>query len=106
MALSLDMTLPNGVEVRYHRVVRVDGMTNVQTTIEVASYTSSTKRAEEKAALETGEPIDVYTDTRFYAAPWSDAGMSCAEAYAYLKTLPEFDGATDEPESDAQEVEG
>lgn len=106
MALYLEKTLGNGVTVEYHRVVRVDGMTNVGTTIEVASYTSAEKRAEEKAALSAGEPMDVYTETSFHPAPWSESGMSCAEAYAYLKTLPEFDGATDEPESDAQEVEG
>ena len=46
MALHLKRTLPNGVSVEYHRVVRVDGMTNVGTTIEVASYTSVEKRAE------------------------------------------------------------
>lgn len=106
MALHLKRTLPNGVSVEYHRVVRVDCITNVTRVIEVASYTSAAKRAEEKAKTAAGEPMDVYMETRFYEAPPSDAGMSCAEAYAYLKTLPEFDGATDEPESDAQEVEG
>lgn len=106
MALHLKRTLPNGVSVEYHRVVRVDCITNVARVIEVASYTSAAKRAEEKAKTAAGEPMDVYIETRFYEAPPSDAGMSCAEAYAYLKTLPEFDGATDEPESDAQEVEG
>lgn len=95
MALHLKRTLANGVSVEYHRVVRVDGMTNIQTTIEVASYTSSTKRAEEKAALETGEPIDVYTDTRFYAAPWSESGMSTAQAYKWLKTQEEYSSAKD-----------
>ena len=106
MALHLKRTLPNGVSIEYHRVVRVDCITNVARVIEVASYTSAAKRAEEKAKTAAGEPMDVYMETRFYEAPPSDAGMSCAEAYAYLKTLPEFDGATDEPESDAQEVEG
>ena len=106
MALSKIVQLGNGVEVVYHRVVRVDCITNVARVIEVASYTSAAKRAEEKAKTAAGEPMDVYMETRFYEAPPSDAGMSCAEAYAYLKTLPEFDGATDEPESDAQEVEG
>lgn len=106
MALHLKRTLPNGVSVEYHRVVRVDCITNVARVIEVASYTSAAKRAEEKAKTAAGEPMDVYMETRFYEAPPSNAGMSCAEAYAYLKTLPEFDGATDEPESDAQEVEG
>lgn len=105
MALHLKRTLPNGVSVEYHRVVRVDCITNVARVIEVASYTSATKRAEEKAKTAAGEPMDVYMETRFYEAPPSDAGMSCAEAYAHLKTLPEFDGATDEPESDAKEVE-
>ena len=105
MALHLKRTLPNGVSVEYHRVVRVDCITNVARVIEVASYTSAAKRAEEKAKTVAGEPMDVYMETRFYEAPPSDAGMSCAEAYEWLKRQPEFDGATDEPESDAQEVE-
>lgn len=95
MALYLEKSLDNGVLVTYHRVVRVDSITNVQTTIEVASYTSSAKRAEEKSALETGEPMDVYTDTRFYAAPWSESGMSTAQAYEWLKTQEEYSSAKD-----------
>lgn len=104
MALYLERTLPNGVTVEYHRVVRVDEMTNVQTTVEVASYTSAGKRAEEKAALETGEPMDVYTSTKLYVAPWSESGMSTADAYAWLKELDEYEGASDVLE-DGQEGE-
>lgn len=102
MALHLKRTIPNGVQVEYHRVVRVDGMTNVQTTIEVASYTSAEKRAEEKAALSAGEPMDVYTETSFHSAPWSASGMSCAEAYEWLKQQDCFEGASDVME-DGQE---
>lgn len=105
MALHLKRTLPNGVSVEYHRVVRVDGMTNVGTTIEVASYTSAEKRAEEKAALSAGDPMDVYTETSFHSAPWSDSGMSCAEAYEWLKRQPDFEGASDVME-DGQEGGG
>lgn len=105
MALYLRKTLGNGVAVEYHRVVRVDGMTNVQTTIEVASYTSAEKRAEEKAALSAGDPMDVYTETSFHAAPWSESGMSCAQAYEWLKQQDEFEGASDVME-DGQEGGG
>lgn len=105
MALHLKRTLPNGVSVEYHRVVRVDGMTNVGTTIEVASYTSAAKRAEEKRALDAGEPMDVWTETSLHAAPWSEAGTSCAEAYEWLKRQPGFEGASDVME-DGQEGGG
>ena len=105
MALHLKRTLANGVSVEYHRVVRVDGMTNVGTTIEVASYTSAAKRAEEKKSLDAGEPMDVYTDTRFYAAPWTESGMSCSEAYEWLKQQQDFEGASDVME-DGQEGGG
>lgn len=105
MALSKTVQLGNGVEVVYHRVVRVDCITNVARVIEVASYTSAAKRAEEKAKTAAGEPMDVYMETRFYEAPPSDAGMSCAEAYEWLKRQPDFEGASDVIE-DGQEGGG
>lgn len=94
MALSKRIALGNGVTVNYHRVVGVNVTTNVQNTIETASYTSRAKRAEEAAAVKTGEPMDVYIETVFRTVPY-DQEMTVVSAYEHLKTLPEFEGAVD-----------
>lgn len=103
MGLSMHRTLDNGVQLNYWRVVRVDCVTNGPRIIEVAGYTSKAKRATEKTALAAGEPFDVYVHTQFHEADPSNEGMSCEEAYAYLKTLDEFSEAEDviEEEEDA-----
>lgn len=49
MALSKRITLANGITTNYHRVMSVNTITNNQNIIEVTSYTSKAKRAEEKA---------------------------------------------------------
>lgn len=100
MALLKEIELPNGIVLRYHRVCRVDSMTNSQTLIEVASYISQAKREEEKVALATHAPMDVYIHGEFYNAPWSEEGMSTTAAYDWLKAnVPEFEGAEDILES-------
>ena len=97
MALSKEIELPSGVAVRYHRVVSLNCITNVANLVEVASYTSAAKRAEERAALESGAPMDVFIETSVFEAPY-DQTATIGSAYAYLKTLPEFEGAQDVPE--------
>lgn len=94
MALSKRVALGNGVTVNYHRVVGFNVTTNVQNTIEVASYTSRAKRAEEEAAVAASEPMNVYIETVYHSVPY-DPTMTVAGAYEYLKTLPEFEGAVD-----------
>lgn len=94
MALIKDITLANGVTVRYHRIVRIEGFPGVQTNIEVASYCSPDGRASEKAAME--EPsLDrpaPYISTSYFNCDYVD-GMTVGAAYAYLLGLPEFSGA-------------
>lgn len=127
MALSKRTTLPSGVQVDYHRVVRIDKIVNVQNVVEVASYTSRAKREEERAwyeeearraslagrdaltdeeraLLETEHAgMDVYVETGIYEAPY-DPGMTPERAYAWIKdNRPEFDGATDVLEQDQGE---
>ena len=108
MAISKKITLANGVAVNYHRVVSVNTVTNVSNIIELASYTS--KRTEEKAALEAGRAAaaaeggdapnagavehDVFIQTSYYNAGY-DQGMTIVDAYEWVKALPEFEGATD-----------
>ena len=94
MALYKEITLGNGVTVNYHRVVSVNIITNIQNIIEVASYTSKEKREEEKAAIETGGDSNVFIETTYLNADY-DQTMSIVSAYDYLKTLPEYEDATD-----------
>lgn len=95
MAIGKRITLPNGVAVNYHRVVSVNTITNVQNIIEVASYTSKDKRAAEQNAIAAGDPMDVFIHTSIILAPY-DKTIDIDAAYDYVKTLPEYEGATDE----------
>lgn len=114
MGLKKRISQPNGVSLNYHRVVSVTTVTNSQTVIEVAGYTSKAKRLEEKSAAEAvarGEEAscDVYIATSYVEAPYQPE-MGVIGAYGYLKTLPEFEGATDvleidQPEEAEQETE-
>jgi len=102
MALSKKIGLGNGVVVNYHRVVRVDTITNVQNVIEVCSYTSKSKREEERDAIAAGEPFNVYTSTAWHVAPY-DQFMTVEGAYEWLKSnVPDFEGASDVLEEDEE----
>lgn len=100
MGLKKHVTLSNGVQLNYFRVVCMNVITNQQNTIEVAGYTSQAKRREEQAAYaecsETGSfpEIEVFIDTQFYAAPY-DQEMTIADAYGWLKENAGFEQATD-----------
>lgn len=94
MALSKQIELPSGVAVGYHRIVSMNVITNHVNLIEVASYTSAAKRAEEQAALAANAPMDVFIHTTFYEAPY-DQGMTIEAAYKWVKALPEFEAAQD-----------
>ena len=95
MALFKEIELKNGVVTRYHRVVRVDIITNSQNVIEVCSYTSEGKRIGEKDALANGEAFDVFTSTAWHVTPY-DQTMTIDSAYEWLKVnVSEYDGAED-----------
>lgn len=107
MALIKDIELGNGVTVSYHRVVRVACYTNVQNTIEVASYTSASQRAREKESMlattdvtgaAVASPADPYIVTSLFETPYQQ-GMSVVDAYDHLKTLDEFAGAESDEEA-------
>ena len=95
MALIKSIVLGSGIIVNYHRVVSVTNITNHETIIEVASYTSKDKREEEKVALKENKAMDVYIFTNRLSLPYSQT-MDVTEAYAYMKTLEDFDGAKDD----------
>lgn len=95
MALSKKVGLGNGVVVNYHRVVSVNTITNVQNIIEIASYTSRSKREEEVEAIANGTGMDVYIHTRFENAPY-DQTMTVEGAYEWVKAnVADFKGAND-----------
>ena len=100
MALSKKITLENGVEVNYHRIVSINNIINEQTIIEVASYTSEEKRNEEKNALESGKksgeavPMNVFINTNYVSKEYSEKDTP-EDCYKYLKTLDEFKNAKD-----------
>lgn len=98
MAIVKEIELPDGVTVRYHRVVAVTSVTNVQTGIEVCSYTSRAKREAEAEAIATGQPFDCYLHTSAHVVAY-DQSLDVDGAYAYLKGLDEFAGATDDSEA-------
>ena len=102
MGLKKNITLPNGVMLRYHRIAVLTQHVNMATIIEVQGYTSQAKRTEEREAVsanaEAGEAVvdyDAYIETTFHNLPY-DPEMTVEGAYEYLKTLPEYEGATDE----------
>lgn len=95
MGLSVERTLDNGVTLDYWRVVRVDCITNGPRIIEVAGYTSQDKRLEEKNAIAQGSTHNVYVHTEFFEAEADNGGMSCEQAYEFLKTLDAFAQASD-----------
>lgn len=94
MALSKRITLPSGIQTNYHRIVAVTHVTNVQTTVEVASYTGRGKREDEQAALAANEPMDVFIETQLLTLPYGEVS-TVADAYAWLKTTEQFADATD-----------
>lgn len=106
MALKKEIELKNGVTLNYHRVVSVNSITNISTTIEVAGYVSEAKRLEEKTyqrlqmkqdrtpeeeqELERG--INVYIDTDYIQIPY-DKNMNVDNAYEYLLTTDKYKNA-------------
>lgn len=95
MALIKSITLPNGIIVEYHRVVSVDNITNQSSIIEVASYTNKSKRLEEKEALKHNTPMDIFIHTEYLNVSY-DKDLNVDSAYAYLKTLEQFEGYVDD----------
>lgn len=52
MALQKDIKMENGVTLNYHRVTSVNNITNISSTIQVASYIDSEEREKEQYYVE------------------------------------------------------
>ena len=91
MALIKSITLANGVNVNYHRIVSVNNITNLESVIELASYTSK----EEKNAIQNHQSMNVFINTKYMSVTYNPS-LNVNTAYSYLKTLEQFSGYTDD----------
>jgi hypothetical protein len=89
MALYKEILQDDGVTTKYHRILFVQTTVNRQNSIAVLSYVDDTSRENEKEAV-IAQP---YVKSVTYEATYDEA-MTISSAYEYLKTLPEFEGAT------------
>lgn len=100
MALRKEIELKNGIVVDYHRIASLNKITNINNIIEINSYTKEEKRLEEKEVYEkileqeNYTPIDVFIESTYIEIPY-DEQMTIKQAYEFLKTLEEFNGAID-----------
>lgn len=88
MALQKEIRQDNGVVTKYHRVFFIQSTINNHTSIAVLSYVDEPSREMENTATPPYKVAITYeTDYK--------ENMTVKEAYDYLKTLPEFEGAED-----------
>lgn len=95
MALIKKITLENGISTNYHRVVSINNIINCETVLEVASYTTKSKREEEKQAIKNGDKMDIYIHTEFIPLEY-DKNLNVDSAYEYLKLSEVFENAKDD----------
>lgn len=90
MALQKEIRQEDGVVTNYHRVLFIMSTINKHNSIAVLSYTDNEARENEKNAV-IAQP---YCKSITYETTY-DPSMTAEKAYAHLKTLPHFEGATD-----------
>ena len=84
MALGKEIKQDDGVTTTYHRILFIQITTNRQNSIAVFSYIDEESR----------QSVHPYCRAVTYETDY-DETMTIEDAYNYLKTLPEFEGATD-----------
>jgi hypothetical protein len=89
MALNKAIRQDDGVTTNYHRVASVQITTNSHNSIVVYSYVDEDARRTIRS--ETFRP---YCRSTTYETGYSP-NMTVELAYEFLKTLPDFEGATD-----------
>lgn len=90
MALQKQIKQADGVTTNYHRIMSVTVTTNRQNSIAVFSYVDNDSREAEKGNT-MAQP---YQKAVTYETAY-DPTMTIEKAYAFLKTLPLFEGAVD-----------
>ena len=106
MGLSKVIKDPNtGLPLAYHRINEISQITNQTGQLQVCSYLTEQDRTREKELIENRDlPREaIYAITHYYFVEYTD-GMTCTDAYNYLKTLPEFRDATDVLEDDDENL--
>ncbi len=89
MALNKLIRQDDGVPTGYHRIAFVQVTTNSHNSIAVFSYID-----EESRRMPSSAEHRPYCRSTTYETEYSP-NMTVELAYEYLKTLPEFEGATD-----------
>ena len=97
MALLKTIELDSGIILNYHRIVSINKITNHSVILEVAGYTSKTKRDQEVQQRMNNEMITTYIDTTFISADY-DEQSTIKDWYAYLKTTDKYSDAIDDEE--------
>ena len=90
MAIYKSIRQDDGVTTSYHRILYVTKTVNRQNSIAVLSYVDEMARNDEKESV-LSQP---YSKAVTYETAYDD-NMTIANAYAYLKTLPNFENAED-----------
>lgn len=88
MALYKMITQDDGVPTSYHRILFIMKTVNRQNSISVLSYVDSNARDNEINST-ISQP---YCKSITYELPYNET-MTIEDAYEYLKTLPQFEGA-------------
>lgn len=101
MAIKKTITSDNGIVTEYHRIALISIDVNNQNTILIHSYLNEDGRQIEKDyaagkynSVEAGMMKFPYVDAKYINVEYTE-DMTVKNAYAYLKTLPQFEGATD-----------
>ena len=90
MALYKPIRQSDGVTTIYHRILFLTKIVNCHNSIAVLSYVDSEARSQEQESV-LAQP---YQKSITYEIDY-DENMTIADAYNYLKTLPQFEGAED-----------
>ena len=90
MAIYKPIRQDDGVTTNYHRILFLMQTVNRQNSIAVLSYVDEEARDGEKEHT----IMQPYSKSITYEVDY-DPNMSINDAYTYLKTLPQFEGAID-----------
>jgi hypothetical protein len=90
MALAKAIRQEDGVATTYHRIWFTQHFVNKRTSIAVLSYVDDVAREMEQESPGARSYKQVVT----YETDYNE-NMTIEQAYEYLKTLPEFEGALD-----------
>ena len=90
MALYKEVRQSDGVTTRYHRILFVQTTVNRQNSIALLSYVDEEAREYEKNEINAQPYVKAVT----YETSYNEA-MTVESAYEYLKSMPQFEGATD-----------